>query len=155
MKKTWVALQGISLGCNHLLTDRWRHASAEGLRVGSVLTSTPHPPVAQAKSTTHRSAKYPSPPPRGAAAIHPPGAACLPLRSGGPGAPWVCFLVRFAQQLLLAKREKTPRDPHPLRCCTNKSKHKKIGRMVAHGCSRRGRTVAHSEAQPSRAAVPT
>ena len=45
--------------------------------------------------------------------IYPPGAACLPLRSEGPKGRWVCFLVRFVQQLLLAKKEKTTRYPHP------------------------------------------
>ena len=41
------------LGYNHLLTDMWRHASAEGLSVYSFLTIMPHYPVTPVTSNFH------------------------------------------------------------------------------------------------------
>ena len=49
-KNKRVGVQGMEstfiLRYNHLLTNMWRHASAEGLTVYSFLTSIPHYPVA-------------------------------------------------------------------------------------------------------------
>ena len=83
------------LAKRHLLTDMWRHASAEGLSVDSFLKSIPHYPVAEATSDfhTHGSTKYPSFHTINAVRIFhlALGAACLHLCSVNDIMSWVCF----------------------------------------------------------------